>query len=92
MMRTCGCRAHNGFLTAKGLAETAQQINLSIGDGELQDGVDMGEPVCYLDRSGSVSALSRVESHWDDDVIDEQYRRFLNEVGVYAVNSKVRVP
>jgi len=67
--------SRNGFLTAKGLAEAAQRSL------EGLEGVDMGEPQLYLDSRVSVSALSRVvyPEFPDDIIIDEQYRRFLDE-------------
>ncbi len=67
----CGCRSHGGFLTSRGLREVAQR---SLEGLEV---ADMGlEP--YLDKVGSVSAPTVLELHWDDDIINQQYRRFLN--------------
>ncbi len=68
----CSCSSHGGFLTAKGLKEAAQR--------ELQlDAVDSMDTRLYLDKVGSVSALVEVEGgHMCDQLIDEQYRRFLN--------------
>jgi len=68
----CECRSHNGFLTAKGLAETAQQNSL--------EGLAPRGELGYLDKVGSVSALVEVEgAPWlCDPLLDEQYRRFLN--------------
>jgi len=70
----CQCASHNGFLTAKGLAEAAQRLSLEglAPRGELE----------YLDKVGSVSALAEAEEFhvFDDQVLDEQHRRFLNEV------------
>ena len=51
---TCGCRAHNGFLTAKGLKEAAQRSL----EGLDVAGMALG---AYVDRVGSVSALVEVE-------------------------------
>ncbi len=31
-----------------------------------------------LDNVGSVSALSLLETHWDDALLEDQHRRFLN--------------
>ena len=68
---TCDCRSHNGFLTAKGLAEAAQQTSL---EGLAPRGVPE-----YVDRVGSVSGLElEREVHVSDEIIDQQYRRFLN--------------
>ena len=69
---TCGCRNHNGFLTAKGLEEAAQRTSLEglapRGDSE------------YVDRVGSVSGLEleRDLHVFDDSLLDSQYRRFLH--------------
>ncbi len=43
-------------------------------DMELAGWSDM----CYLDSMGSVSGSEQPEIHWDDAVIEEQYRRFHN--------------
>ncbi len=68
----CDCSAHNGFLTAKGLAEAAQR------ERQL-DGVDGMELFPYLDRVVSVSALVEVEeTEMCDTLIDQQYQRFLH--------------
>jgi len=52
-MTSCECSAHGSFLTAKGLAEAAQQFSLEglAPRGERE----------YLDKVGSVSALVEVE-------------------------------
>ena len=69
--RTCGCHSHNGLLLRpEGLAQR-----------ELERyGVDTMDMFGYVDKSGSVSALVEVEgSHvFDDQLIDEQYRRAVN--------------
>jgi len=71
-MRDCSCHSHNGLLTAKGRAAAAQRLSLEglVPRGELE----------YVDRVDSVSALAEAEgAHvFDDELIDEQYRRFLN--------------
>jgi len=68
----CECLSHNGFLTAKGLREAAQRE-------VVLDGVAGMDMFGYLDRVGSVSALVEVEgAHWDDELLEEQHRRFLN--------------
>jgi len=71
----CTCRSHNGFLTAKGLAEAAQR-------DVIIDGVASMDMFGYLDKSGSVSAMVEVEENhvWDDQLLDEQARRVLNGV------------
>jgi len=73
MTSSCGCSAHNGFLTAKGLEEAAQRLSLEglAPRGELE----------YVDIPLSVSALRRdeIKMIFDDAVIDEQHRRFHNE-------------
>ena len=69
----CGCHSHNGLLTATG-RQAAQQLSL---EGLAPRGVHE-----YLDKVGSVSALRRDEitMEFHEDIINEQYRRFLNEV------------
>ena len=70
----CDCSAHNGFLTAKGLEETAQRSF---------EGLELAGVVAsrYLDRVGSVSAMRRDETtFWpDEETLDEQHRRFLEQ-------------
>ena len=62
--------SRNGFLCSTGLKEAAQR------ERQLY-GVDNMEMFPYLDSSVSVSGLRRDEAHWvDDEVIDQQYRRF----------------
>jgi len=69
----CDCSSHNGFLTAKGLAEAAQR------KGALSETIDMFEDLCYLDKVGSVSALAEAEGSWpSDEQLENQYQRFLN--------------
>ena len=73
----CNCRAHNGFLTASGLKETAQR------DLELSALDSMGISP-HLDRVGSVSASGPGPDPHDlyafvtEDMTDEMYRRFHN--------------
>ncbi len=72
--------ARNGFLTAKGLAEAAQRRVLTPDELELRlDGV---RKLNHLDKVGSVSAVRRDERLFVDDLLEEQYRRFLEEVEV----------
>ena len=70
----CNCRAHNGLLTAKGLAEAAQR--------ELElNALDAMGIVPYLDKVGSVSAMPDARDFYafvTDDMTDQQYRRFHN--------------
>ncbi len=68
----CVCYAHSGFLTAKGLEEAAQRRRFL--------GVDTPQDVCELDKVGSVSGSRRDETTmiFDEGVIDEQHRRFLD--------------
>ena len=75
-LKMCGCNSHNGFLTAKGLEKAAQR-DVCI------DGVDGMDMFGYLDSRVSVSAVGRDETMliFDDEVIENQYRRFL-EAGV----------
>ena len=71
---TCGCNSHNGLLTAKGLEEAAQRRALS------DEGLAVEPSQLYLDVGGSVSGARRDETlfTFDDELIDEQYRRFHN--------------
>ena len=64
--------ARNGFLTAKGLKEAAQRFSL--------EGLAPRVVPEYVDKVGSVSGLRRDEEFhvFDDQVIEEQHRRFLN--------------
>ncbi len=65
--------SRNGFLCRKGLEEAAQR---SLEGFE----VDATHPFEYLDVVGSVSGLRRDEEPhvFDDELIDSQYRRFLD--------------
>ena len=67
-MTDCSCSSHGGFLTRRGY-ELARVY-----------GVDKTEESRYLDKVGSVSAMVEVEEFhvWDDQVLDQQYRRFHN--------------
>ena len=66
----CDCRSHNGFLTAKGLEETAQRSleGLEVDNMHLER---------YLDKVGSVSGLGLDGTFhvFDDRLIDEQCLR-----------------
>ncbi len=68
----CGCISHDGFLTRRGYQ--------SLRAPE----VDKAEASLYLDKVGSVSAVRRDEAMviFDDEVLEEQYRRFLGDVAV----------
>jgi len=67
-----GHHSRNGFLTERGYAELAQQTSL--------EGLAPRGDVEYVDKVGSVSALVEVEGFhvFDDQVLDQQYRRFHN--------------
>ncbi len=65
----CGCFSHNGFLTERGYAELAQR-ELEFGE------VDVLPHSSYVDSRVSVSAL--VEFEFNDEILDQQYRRFLH--------------
>ena len=69
----CKCLSHNGFLTAKGLAEAAQR-------DVFIDGVAGMDMFGYLDKVGSVSGLAEAEdAMWPaDEELDNQYQRFLH--------------
>jgi len=75
--------ARNGFLTAKGLKE-AEQRGVDRAYELSLEGLAQGDDQLYLDSTGSVSGLSRVEIKmiFDDGVIDEQFRR--NFLGVVS--------
>ncbi len=68
-MRNCGCHSHNGLLLSpEGLAQREPE------GPELAGVVAMR----YLDKVGSVSGLEleRNFCEWDDQYLDQQYRRF----------------
>ncbi len=70
-MRRCSCHSHNGFqLSPEGLAQREFEL----------PGVDNMEAISYLDKVGSVSGLRRDEDLYvmEDEMIDQQYRRFYN--------------
>ncbi len=76
---TCGCNSHNGLLMAKGLEEAAQRRDNPYALASM--------PLwSYLDKVDSVSGVRRDETMvtpWPtDEQLDEQYRRFLDEVEV----------
>ncbi len=62
-------------MTAAGYAAVAQRTSL---EGLLPLGVDGECDLYYLDKVGSVSALVEGEGFhvFDDELIDQQYRRF----------------
>ena len=62
---TCGCRSHNGFLTAKGLAETAQLELMSA------EGLTRSVQCVSVDIPGSVSGLRRDEINVEYDQMSE---------------------
>jgi len=74
-MTECRCLTHNGFLTARGYRAVAQQDSL---EGLSPRGVDEKDYQLYLDKVGSVSALTGPSLHWDDALLEEQHQRFLN--------------
>ncbi len=61
--------SRNGFLCSKGLEEAAQRER-------SLEGLDAMDTFGYLDSRVSVSAL--VEFEFNDEIVDQQYRRFLN--------------
>ncbi len=69
-MSETGHYSRNGFLTSRALREVAQQTSL--------EGLAPRGELGYLDKVGSVSGSTHQEIHWDDALIEEQYRRFLN--------------
>ncbi len=66
--------ARNGFLTAKGLEETAQREREFAFVFDV--GLTRGAGCVRLDKSGSVSGSLPPESIFEDQVIEEQDRRF----------------
>ena len=70
--------SRNGFLCSKGLEEAAQRELV------FEEDVDMGKILRYIDSTSSVSALVEGEqiTMFDEEILDEQYRRFLPEVEV----------
>ena len=71
LSRTCGCHSHNGFqLSPEGLAQRSDAV---------LEGVDMGTAHGYIDKVVSVSGSRRDEMTmiFDEGVIDEQHRRFV---------------
>ncbi len=72
----CECHSHNGFRINPGEASPGfAQRELG-----LDEGVDVVVTLGYLDKVGSVSGSHLIETHWDDATIEEQYRRFYQEV------------
>ncbi len=65
----CSCNSHGSFLTAKGLKEAAQRESALLE-------VDAMDASRYLDIPVSVSGLFEFE--FNDEILDNQYRRFLN--------------
>jgi len=62
--KVCGCISHNGFLTRAGYR-----------------GLDGAAKLEYLDKSVSVSgSFPQIEMIFDEGVIDDQHRRFLQDV------------
>ncbi len=66
----CDCWSHNGFLTRKGL------------DAASRGWLTEQELCVILDNQVSVSGSLPPQSHWDNEIIEEQHRRFLQEGGV----------
>ena len=74
----CGCYSHNGFVLRASDEGLAQR---EVSRREIHAmGLDPDAGQFYLDKVGSVSGLRRDErpSVFDDDLIDQQYRRFHN--------------
>jgi len=69
-MTKCRCLSHNGFLTERGYAELAQRNSL--------EGLAPLGGTEYVDSRVSVSALVEGEDVFDHELLDQQYRRFLN--------------
>ncbi len=72
-MRKCGCHSHNGMLLSpEGLAQRERQLDAFPEVGLTGDALSVS-----LDLPGSVSA-SELELIFDDHLLDQQHRRFLN--------------
>ena len=68
--RTCGCHSHNGMLLSpEGLAQRDRKV----------PGLDAMALSSYVDSKVSVSGLRRDETLFDDALLEQQYRRFLND-------------
>ncbi len=69
-MTECRCHSHNG------LRRVPPPPHLSL------EGLELAGEVAkrYIDRVGSVSGLRRDETVFDDELLDQQYQRFLDEV------------
>ena len=78
--RSCGCHSHNGLLLSpEGLAQREPEFADDPGVG-----LPRSDYRSILDKVGSVSGARRDEMmlEFDDELIDEQYRRFLKEVAL----------
>ena len=65
----CGCHSHNGMLLSpEGLAQRELKL----------PGIDAREPSLYLDSVGSVSGSIPDQVIFEDALLEDQYRRFLN--------------
>ena len=60
MTTDCHCHSHSGFLTRRGYRLVAQREASRVDLDGMTDR-------CYLDKSGSVSALVEVEGDYDYD-------------------------
>ena len=68
MKSRCNCHSHNGFLLRPSEEGLAQQTSL--------EGLTDFERSVKVDIPSSVSASMGPSLHWDDELIDQQYRRF----------------
>ena len=73
-MNDCRCHSHNGFR----LSPSRSMEGLAQREMFSSDVLTRSDEVVTLDKVGSVSGSILSVSHWDDAVINEQYRRFLN--------------
>ncbi len=75
----CNCHSHNGLVrrSPEGLA-----LRRDVSQADLAAQLSFG----YLDKVGSVSGLRRDETHmiWNEELLDEQHRRYLQVVGEEA--------
>jgi len=73
-MPDCNCHSHNGFQ----LSRSEEGLEQRRGDSFEFDGVDKRQLSLYLDKVGSVSGSPVPEFIFNDSVLEDQYRRFLN--------------
>jgi len=82
-MTDCRCHSHNGFAL---VGDPQIDLDLEISRAQAEErGLTAGDNSVRLDMSDSVSGTSFVDLHWDDELIDVQYRRFIELPSVEGV-------